>query len=65
MKGVRFFRLDYNVGHTPLAFIQLKTAGEWPLAYCGRLYGVYDRIRKRFPDLILKIKGGGGRTDIE
>ena len=62
-----FFRLDYNVGHIAAGLHSIKDGfvenGYW--RYYEALYGVYDRIRKRFPDLILEnCAGGGGRTDI-
>jgi alpha-galactosidase len=60
-----FFRLDYNCtlgyGGTRLegGFVENNY---W--RYYETLYAVFDRIRARYPDLILEnCAGGGGRTD--
>ena len=61
-----FFRLDYNTlqGRGIKAihdgFIE---NGTW--RYYNTLYGVYDRLRARFPKVVFEnCAGGGGRTDI-
>jgi alpha-galactosidase len=61
-----FFKLDYNtdpgVGIKTLrdGFIE---NGYW--RYYEALYGVYDRLRARFPNVVFEnCAGGGGRTDI-
>jgi alpha-galactosidase len=61
-----FFRLDYNTiqGRGIKAihdgFIE---NGTW--RYYDTLYGVYDRLRARFPKVVFEnCAGGGGRTDI-
>jgi alpha-galactosidase len=61
-----FFRLDYNVlpGRGIKAvhdgFIE---NGYW--RYYDTLYGIYDRLRDRFPKVVFEnCAGGGGRTDI-
>jgi alpha-galactosidase len=61
-----FFRLDYNTDPGR----GIKTArdgfienGYW--RYYDTLYGIYDRLRARFPKVIFEnCAGGGGRTDI-
>lgn len=62
-----FFRLDYNVGHIG-AGAQNQQDGFVENAYWRyyeALYAIYERIRARFPNLILEnCAGGGGRTDI-
>jgi alpha-galactosidase len=61
-----FFRLDYNTD--PWRGIKTVQAGfiengYW--RYYETLYGIYDRLRARFPNVILEnCAGGGGRTDI-
>jgi alpha-galactosidase len=61
-----FFRLDYNtfsgrgIKTTHDGFIE---NGYW--RYYEALYAIYDRIRARFPNVILEnCASGGGRTDI-
>lgn len=62
-----FFRLDWNVG--------TLGAGAWTQRhgyqessfwrYCERFYAMFDRLRERFPNVILEhCAGGGGRTDL-
>ncbi|MFN8442962.1 MAG: alpha-galactosidase [Caldilineaceae bacterium] len=62
-----FFRLDYNVGHIGSGSYNLRDGfienGHW--RYYEALYAIYERIRARFPNLIVEnCAGGGGRTDI-
>jgi alpha-galactosidase len=64
--GCDFFRLDYNTlqGRGIKAihdgFIE---NGTW--RYYDTLYGVYKRLRARFPNVVFEnCAGGGGRTDI-
>ena len=64
---LEFYRLDYNVGG-------IRQGGQterngyveslyW--RYYETLYAMYDRLRARFPNVILEsCAGGGGRTDI-
>ncbi|MCL6429270.1 MAG: alpha-galactosidase [Anaerolineae bacterium] len=62
-----FFRLDYNVhGRGPRAhtvrdgFVE---NGYW--RYYEALYAIFERLRARFPHVILEAcAGGGGRTDL-
>ena len=62
-----FFRLDQNTG-TTWSGASVERHGYLENAawrYHDALYGVWDRIRERFPDVILEnCAGGGGRTDI-
>lgn len=62
-----FFRLDYNVG--PIG------PGAWSIRdgyiessywrYYETLYGIYERLRARFPHVIFETcASGGGRTDL-
>ena len=61
-----FFRLDYNTD--PQRGIKTMRDGfiengYW--RYYEALYGIYDRLRARFPNVIFEnCAGGGGRTDI-
>jgi alpha-galactosidase len=59
-------RLDYNT--TPLEGGQILRDGYMENSmwrYYEAVYDVYDRIKRRFPDLILEnCAGGGGRTDL-
>ncbi len=64
---LEFFRLDYNVGGLGPASWNLRDGfvenGYW--RYYENLYGVYERLRARFPNVIFEnCAGGGGRTDI-
>ncbi len=61
-----FFRLDYNT-HPGPGIRSLCSGfmenGYW--RYYEALYGIYDRLRNRFPNVIFEnCAGGGGRTDI-
>lgn len=61
-----FFRLDYNT-HPGVGIRSDRDGfienGYW--RYYETLYGIYDRLRARFPDVIFEnCAGGGGRTDI-
>ncbi len=62
-----FFRLDYNVeGRGPRAYTQRDGYVEnayW--RYYEALYAIFERLRARFPHVILEAcAGGGGRTDL-
>jgi alpha-galactosidase len=64
---LEFFRLDYNVGGLGPGSFNVRDGfvenGYW--RYYEALYGVYERLRGRFPDVIFEnCAGGGGRTDI-
>ncbi len=64
---LEFFRLDQNVGTVRAAGMVERHGfvenSYW--RYTEALYGVYDRLRERFPDVIFEnCAGGGGRTDI-
>ena len=63
---LEFFRLDYNTHPGPGirsprdGYVE---NGYW--RYYQALYGIYDRLRARFPDTIFEnCAGGGGRSDI-
>ncbi|MBS1851618.1 MAG: alpha-galactosidase [Acidobacteria bacterium] len=61
-----FFRLDYNTdpgrGITSVRDGYVEN-GYW--RYYDTLYGIYDRLRAKFPNVIFEnCAGGGGRTDI-
>ena len=61
-----FFRLDYNT-HPGRGIKVVRDGfvenGYW--RYYDTLYGIYDRLRTRFPAVIFEnCAGGGGRTDI-
>ena len=62
-----FFRLDHNVGGLGMGLQSRRgdfvENGWW--RYYDALYGAYERLRARFPALILEnCAGGGGRTDV-
>jgi alpha-galactosidase len=61
-----FFRLDHNT-HPGRGIMTLrdgfKENGYW--RYYEALYGIYDRLRAKFPNVIFEnCASGGGRTDI-
>ncbi len=62
-----FYRLDNNVGY-PACLTRTNRDGVLEndyMRYYEALYGVYDRLRKKFPDVVFEnCAGGGGRTDI-
>jgi alpha-galactosidase len=64
--GLDFFRLDHNTHPGPgLANARdgFTENGYW--RYYDALYGVYERLRARHPNVIFEnCAGGGGRTDI-
>ena len=64
--GLDFFRLDYNTHPGPGIRVDrdgFVENGYW--RYYDAVYGLYERLRARFPDVIFEnCAGGGGRTDI-
>ncbi len=60
------FRLDYNTHPGPgihRVYDGFVENGYW--RYYEALYGIYDRLRAKFPNVIFEnCAGGGGRTDI-
>ena len=61
------FRLDYNVGAMDaVAYNERDGYLENTFArYYENVYGVYQRLRKDYPDVIFEsCAGGGGRTDL-
>jgi alpha-galactosidase len=64
---LEFFRLDHNVGGLGMGLQSRRDGfvenGWW--RYYDALYGVYERLRARFPAVVLETcAGGGGRTDL-
>ncbi|MHB0857220.1 MAG: glycoside hydrolase family 36 protein, partial [Anaerolineae bacterium] len=65
--GLDFYRLDHNTGGLGMGqateqdgFVE---SGYW--RYYEALYGIYGRLRERFPNVIFEnCAGGGGRSDI-
>ncbi len=62
-----FYRLDWNVGGLGAGAKSSRHGyvenGYW--RYCEALYGMYERLRRRFPDVIFEnCASGGGRTDL-
>jgi len=61
-----FFRLDHNTHPGPGIRCEREgyiENGYW--RYYEALYGIYDRLRARFPEVIFEnCAGGGGRSDI-
>lgn len=65
--GIDLFRLDYNLGTDHL--LNRIDRGSGPestyLRYCRNARGMYERLRRRFPDVVFEnCAGGGGRTDV-
>ena len=61
-----FFRLDWNTGgHLGGQNLQDGAVENANWRYYEALYGIMERIRQRYPKLILEnCAGGGGRTDL-
>ena len=64
---LEFFRLDYNVAGLAAGAQNMRDgyveSSYW--RYYEAVYAIYERLRARFPNLILEnCAGGGGRTDI-
>ncbi len=63
-----FFRLDHNVRVWEMQFRtnpdgELREDGY--LRYCQATYAMYERLRRRFPDVVFEnCASGGGRTDL-
>lgn len=64
--GLDFFRLDHNTHPGPGIRCERDgyiENGTW--RYYEALYGIYDRLRVRFPEVIFEnCAGGGGRSDL-
>ena len=64
---IDIFRLDYNLGNLQL---QNRFYGENGLEnayvrYCKNVNDMYERLRRKYPDVIFEnCAGGGGRTDL-
>lgn len=67
--GLELLRVDYNVGSRDY-FMMRDTAGCGvkecvALRHFNAVYGIYQRLKKRFPHVIFEnCAGGGGRTDL-
>lgn len=58
------FRLDYN-NRVNEWFTRNKRGESGMLRHCGAVYAMYERLRRRFPDVIFEnCAAGGARTDI-
>ena len=62
-----FLKVDHNVAGQGAGAKTTRHGyaenGYW--RYCEAVYGIFGRLRARFPDLILQnCAGGGGRTDV-
>lgn len=65
--GIEVFRLDYNLDTTQLLNrIDRKNGPENAyIRYYQNVYAMYERLRRKFPDVIFEnCAGGGGRTDV-
>lgn len=61
---VDLFRLDYNIGSAEI-FCQDEDGVCNTLSYYENVYAMYNRLRKRFPNVVFEnCAGGGGRTDL-
>lgn len=61
---IDLFRLDYNIDYKHAHYVNAK--GEAGLArYYENLYAVFDRLRKKYPDVVFEnCAAGGARTDL-
>jgi len=60
------FRIDYNIGSAQYFYYKEGKRGEYgALKHYEAIYAMYERLKKRFPDVIFEnCAGGGGRTDL-
>lgn len=60
------FRVDYNVGSEKYFYYKKKEHVEYcSVRHYQAVYAMYERLKKRFPDVIFEnCAGGGGRTDL-
>ncbi len=63
---LELFRLDYNVGTLEGGFSRAAGREENTLwRQSEAIYGIFDRVARRFPQLLLEnCSSGGGRTDL-
>ena len=60
-----FFRLDHNVASVPARVLRHGYVENSYWRYYEAQYALYERLRRRFPDVIFEnCAGGGGRTDL-
>lgn len=65
--GIDLFRLDYNIDHKDISFRLDRGHGteDGTLRYYRNTLAMYDRLRRRFPNVVFEnCAGGGGRTDV-
>ncbi len=65
--GLDMFRLDFNVDYfAPYGYIDTEGYMESPdFKYCENFYAMFDRIRKKYPNVIFEnCASGGGRSDL-
>jgi len=65
--AIHFFRLDCNIEYyAPWSMNWVNGVGESvDFRYHENLYAMWDRIRKKFPDVVFEnCASGGGRTDL-
>lgn len=65
--GIELFRLDYNIDLKDISYRLDRGHGteDGTLRYYANTVAMYDRLRRRFPDVVFEnCAGGGGRTDV-
>lgn len=65
--GIELFRLDFNASSREMFAESVKDSVKYctSLEYFNNVNAMYERLRKRFPDMMFEnCAGGGGRTDI-
>lgn len=60
------FRIDYNLGSKQYFYLKEGKRSEYgSVKHYEAVYAMYERLKKRFPDVIFEnCAGGGGRTDL-
>lgn len=60
------FRVDYNVGSDAYFYYKKNNHVEYcSIKHYQAIYAMYERLKKRFPNVIFEnCAGGGGRTDL-
>lgn len=64
---VDLFRLDYNIDNYTIDYVAEKDGISCcgALGYYAVLYSVFERLRKKYPDVVFEnCAGGGARTDL-
>lgn len=65
--SIDLFRLDFNAASREMFCEGVKDSVKYctTLEYCNNINAMYERLRRRFPNMMFEnCAGGGGRTDI-